>query len=228
MKKTLVSLIALFVVVIAVVTFVLTRKSNPCDPNPCEHGTCSSQGERAVCACEGNWAGVDCAVCPAGCYVNGSGQCVDDLCLPNPCLNEGTCTKASESAVCGCSGNWTGPTCATCPAGFGGANCDPVPTITKLEIDCSGGKKPGHCISGGTNHTYPVTFSVTNATLCTANTINTSGSGLPGSTSNCVVNGDSGTFTYTTGSDKGSAIRITVTLAGSGGSANAYIDAMLE
>jgi hypothetical protein len=38
------------------------------------------------------------------------------------CSGHGSCQEA-PSALCNCAGNWTGPNCATCPAGFTGSDC---------------------------------------------------------------------------------------------------------
>jgi hypothetical protein len=98
--------------------------SDPCDPDPCNgHGTCANGTGAAVCACQFNWLGSDCNMCPAGSIVNGSGQCVDDPCIPDPCNGHGVCSSVDGSCACG--GNWDpAGGCASCKAGFSGANCD--------------------------------------------------------------------------------------------------------
>ncbi|XP_069384795.1 aggrecan core protein [Paralichthys olivaceus] len=40
---------------------------NPCDPNPCGSGTCSAQGELAVCQCPNGFTGEDCSTPVQGC-----------------------------------------------------------------------------------------------------------------------------------------------------------------
>ncbi|XP_013876736.1 aggrecan core protein [Austrofundulus limnaeus] len=45
-------------------------EDDPCDPNPCGAGSCSVQGERAVCLCPGGFTGENCSTslqdCPEG------------------------------------------------------------------------------------------------------------------------------------------------------------------
>ncbi len=105
--------------------------SNPSLSLNCNgNGICLDTSGTAICACYDNWTGSDCNSCVSGNYVNGSGRCVDDPCLPNPCQNGGACSRPVGVAVCSCDGNWTGSDCSTCPVGFGGSNCDPLATLT--------------------------------------------------------------------------------------------------
>ncbi|XP_070829247.1 aggrecan core protein [Chaetodon trifascialis] len=46
---------------------VLEASADPCDPNPCRSGTCSVQGELAVCQCPHGFTGEDCATPVQGC-----------------------------------------------------------------------------------------------------------------------------------------------------------------
>ena len=41
------------------------------------------------------------------------------VCIPNPCLNGGTCTDqdGDSTAECTCTGGYTDATCSTAPAG---------------------------------------------------------------------------------------------------------------
>ena len=94
------------------------------------HGNCSDTTGTAICACFFKWSGADCNACAAGNYIF-SGNCVDDPCLPNPCLNGGSCANGTGSVVCTCAGNRDPATnCSACLAGYGGANCDPMATLT--------------------------------------------------------------------------------------------------
>lgn len=40
---------------------LLSAFADPCDPNPCGSGTCTVQGELAVCQCPNGFTGEDCS-----------------------------------------------------------------------------------------------------------------------------------------------------------------------
>ena len=220
---------------------------DPCLPNPCANsGTCNVVGTSPVCTCTNHWdPATSCTTCTGhwnsatGCTTCVAGWMgIDcntvDPCAGITCQHGGTCS----GGTCTCTGHWSGSTCGicatgwdiatsctTCLSGYGGANCDPVPTISGFAIDCS--STGGLCGAGGLN--YPLSFSVTNATSCSGTAVKISGGGgTPGSVSNCTINGNSGTATYTTGSTGGNTIRITIQVNGTGGTASTYIDVMLE
>lgn len=131
-----------------------------CDPDPCNgHATsCDASSGAAICACAGHftgptcavcqtgYAGADCASCATGTYEHpaGSGVCVDDPCLPDPCNGHGTCSNATGAAVCTCSSHWAAPTCAACQPGYTGTDCE-----TNIE-DCAARpcKNAGTCADG--------------------------------------------------------------------------------
>ncbi|XP_019116376.2 aggrecan core protein [Larimichthys crocea] len=46
---------------------VVEASSDPCDPNPCSSGSCSVQGELAVCQCPNGFTGEDCSTPVQGC-----------------------------------------------------------------------------------------------------------------------------------------------------------------
>jgi hypothetical protein len=94
-------------------------------------------------------------------------------------------------------------------------NVPDKPEITNLAIDCSGPPVSGSCVAGG--FPYPVNFNVADAIGCTATPEVTSGAGTAGSTSAVILNSGSGSFDYTTGSNSGNFIKITVDCNGSGG-----------
>ncbi|XP_062595720.1 protocadherin Fat 4-like [Saccostrea cucullata] len=51
------------------------------------------------------------------------GQVNSNPCAPNPCLNGGTCSSNSGSAVCTCTSGWTGSLCQTPDTGNGIFQC---------------------------------------------------------------------------------------------------------
>ncbi|MBU0706223.1 hypothetical protein KJ807_03340 [Patescibacteria group bacterium] len=93
-------------------------------------------------------------------------------------------------------------------------NVPPKPEISNLAIDCSGPPAPGACVAGG--FVYPVGFNTINANGCIA-TPESLGIGTPGSTSVVDLIGTNGSFDYTTGSQAGDIIKITVDCNGNGG-----------
>eukprot|EP00117_Sycon_ciliatum_P003140 scpid98294/ scgid8058/ Sushi, von Willebrand factor type A, EGF and pentraxin domain-containing protein 1 len=70
-----------------------------------------------TCTCAAGYTGATCnAVCPAGTYGVG--------CKPCPCLNGGSCSKFSPTAVCSCTPGWRGTTCnQRCDWAHYGQNC---------------------------------------------------------------------------------------------------------
>jgi hypothetical protein len=107
--------------------------ADPCINVTCSnHGSCSNQGGVAICTCEANWtgdvcdtcaegyAGGNCDTCAAGYYEYpaGSGLCVDDPCLPDPCSGHGDCANDTGASVCTCHTGWDGAACDTCAAGY--------------------------------------------------------------------------------------------------------------
>ena len=65
---------------------------------------------------------------------------VTDPCLPNPCLNGGTCVVNNDIFTCTCHIDWAGKTCEICIEGFGETDlgdCGPNPTrdLTTIERD---------------------------------------------------------------------------------------------
>jgi hypothetical protein len=76
---------------------------NPCDPNPCEHGQCTPDGEVYTCACSPGYDGTNCD------------NNVND-CAPDPCENGGTCSDLVDDYKCDCTGTgYTGKDCTTPP-----------------------------------------------------------------------------------------------------------------
>ena len=78
-----------------------------CTPTTCDgHGTCSDEGGVVECACDLGYAGDRCGECDAGMgYLRHSnGECVLDLCDPNPCEDAGRtlCRVEGGAATCAC------------------------------------------------------------------------------------------------------------------------------
>jgi hypothetical protein len=109
---------------------------DPCTPDPCNgHATaCGNSSGTALCLCSEGYTGATCLWCDTGYYEypNGSGKCVDDPCLPDPCNAHQYCNNAPGIAVCACLAGYTGSTCSSCdvnyyeyPAGSGTCIDDP-------------------------------------------------------------------------------------------------------
>jgi hypothetical protein len=104
---------------------------DPCDPNPCEHGDCSPDGDGYDCDCDDGYSGTRC-------------QTNDDDCDPDPCLNGGVCEDGVDEYDCDCDGTGytgsrcqtsVGTTCADDPCEHG--TCDDV-AGGGFSCDCSG------------------------------------------------------------------------------------------
>lgn len=71
------------------------------------HGTCTSEGGRAVCVCEPGYVGGRCEI-----------AVVNDPCMPNPCGANGTCVAEGTSFTCECASGYKGSDCAACASGY--------------------------------------------------------------------------------------------------------------
>ena len=110
---------------------------NECSPNPCENeGNCIDGINNFSCNCANLWMGRTCNTCLLTC-VNGNQSsdcsececfqgytgtnCSMDIneCLPNPCLNSGTCTDMINDYACNCTNEWGGRNCSACGLGCG-------------------------------------------------------------------------------------------------------------
>ncbi len=123
--------------------------NSPCNPDPCDHGTCNPTD--GTCACESGWSGEACDVpadpcdpdpcadehricvadgdsafcgdCLAGYHEEG-GDCVEDAdCQPTTCSGHGDCDDSSGAPVCTCDTGWAGDFCDTCADGYTGPDC---------------------------------------------------------------------------------------------------------
>ncbi|MDP1915491.1 MAG: hypothetical protein Q8L14_04535 [Myxococcales bacterium] len=84
----------------------------------CNNGTCSDSSGRATCVCTGGFMGAACNACNAGLQDNdGDGVCRPQ-CTTTQCGTRGTCSDATGTALCTCSGGYTGLTCSTCAPGL--------------------------------------------------------------------------------------------------------------
>lgn len=88
------------------------------------HGTCSDATGTAVCTCTAEYTGGACDTCAAGYQDKDNDKTCKPACAANTCNSHGSCVDTTGTAVCTCTGNFTGADCNTCKAGFQGANCD--------------------------------------------------------------------------------------------------------
>jgi predicted outer membrane repeat protein len=96
---------------------------DPCLPDACNgHGTCSNTSGSASCDCATGYTDAsNCGDCAAGYYEYpaGSGTCIDDPCLPEPCNGNGTCDNASGVLDCNCDAGYSpSSNCSECDAGY--------------------------------------------------------------------------------------------------------------
>lgn len=86
---------------------------DPCDPDPCVAGTCSSPSyDEYICTCDNEYQqGSTCNECVDGYENHPDCDTAIDYCATSPCVY-GTCTYDT-----------TGYTC-TCTSGYSGVNCD--------------------------------------------------------------------------------------------------------
>ena len=111
-------------------TYCIGEPEDPCDPNPCDHGTCSDNGDGTfTCDCESGWIGDLCDT--------------DDPCDPNPCLHNGTCSIVGGNAECSnCDPGWSGTLCDV------PHDCGAPPAVNPpLNVDSSGGTLLGDTIT---------------------------------------------------------------------------------
>lgn len=115
-----------------------------CTATTCSsHGTCADTTGTAVCTCDAEYTGGDCSTCAAGFQDKDNDKVCKPACAAATCNSHGTCADATGTAVCTCTGNFTGATCNACKPGFEGANCD----------TCVAGK-------GGPNCDYSIVYSL--------------------------------------------------------------------
>ena len=105
---------------------------NECQPMPClNNGTCQDQVNNYSCVCGNEWIGRNCSECGLTCingeYSSDCSTCICDPgysgdtcdtdineCMPNPCLNNGTCQDQVNNYSCVCANEWSGRNCGEC------------------------------------------------------------------------------------------------------------------
>ncbi|KAJ7353827.1 ADAM metallopeptidase with thrombospondin type 1 motif, 13 [Desmophyllum pertusum] len=91
---------------------------DPCSPDPCLNGgTCSADPSSLLggfkCSCSLGYIGFNCGVEKEYLGFN-CGTLKDDKCKPNPCANDGNCTRARDNPkgfTCNCTSAYTGDIC---------------------------------------------------------------------------------------------------------------------
>lgn len=123
--------------------------ANPCAGSPCIHGSCTVHGQNFVCHCEPGFTGINCAV-------------AINPCLPNPCKNNGLCTKNHDNTfTCECTAAYKGPRCEAAKSNCGGYIRDLAGT---LSYPPDGGRDPNvkSCaFIFSTNHTLVLNITFT-------------------------------------------------------------------
>jgi hypothetical protein len=78
-----------------------TGPAGACEPDPCEHGTCSAPDGTATCTCDEGWAGELCDACDRGFVMEGS-DCVASTatCDDDPCGTGASCAVEDDTVVC--------------------------------------------------------------------------------------------------------------------------------
>jgi len=107
-----------------------TTPVDPCDPNPCQNGTCEPDGAAYTCDCIDGYTGDDCETN------------IDD-CAGNPCEHDGVCLDRVASYECDCSGTgYTGDTCETLIENCAQSPCENGGVCTDVgasrTCDCTG------------------------------------------------------------------------------------------
>jgi len=145
---------------------------DPCEANPCKHGTCEAEGTSYSCSCETGYRGDHCELdiddckddpCKNGTCIDGvaafqcdcgdtgyTGNLCETLiqnCAQTPCLNGGTCTDVGASRTCNCTG--TGATGTSCEVDVNECEDDPCDALTSC-TNSTGGFSCGNCPSGYT------------------------------------------------------------------------------
>eukprot|EP01060_Flectonema_neradi_P021855 TRINITY_DN298_c0_g1_i7.p1 TRINITY_DN298_c0_g1~~TRINITY_DN298_c0_g1_i7.p1 ORF type:complete len:6169 (+),score=1117.83 TRINITY_DN298_c0_g1_i7:8252-26758(+) len=115
------------------------------------------------CTCSNSWTGSTCSTCPSK---YGGTDC--DMCAPG-FINYDTCTEctiaadcsnnavsvgsdvAQKNCVCNCRNQFSGPSCATCPSAFAGAECNQCASDRILYPTCSECSIVTHCSNHATS-----------------------------------------------------------------------------
>lgn len=77
-----------------------TGTPDACEPDPCDHGTCTPEGDGFACACEPGWAGELCDGCDAGFVLSGTECIAVTSCDENPCGMGASCMDEDDGVLC--------------------------------------------------------------------------------------------------------------------------------
>ena len=79
---------------------LLTFCSDPCDECVINSTSCEPQNDGSVnCVCPANYNGTSCNN-----YIG--------MCIPNPCMNGGSCEDLINNYICQCTPDYTGENCS--------------------------------------------------------------------------------------------------------------------
>lgn len=77
-----------------------TGPGDACEPSPCDHGTCTPEGDAFVCTCDEGWAGDLCDGCDVGFVPSGSECLPAATCASNPCGMGAACMDQDDGVLC--------------------------------------------------------------------------------------------------------------------------------
>ena len=97
-----------------------------CDEDPCIHGRCDQERDRAVCICDEGYGGQWCDGCADGYHVEGLICAENQPCATNPCVF-GTCRDDNGQPLCLCDLGYDGAVCDECASGYHVENLRCVP-----------------------------------------------------------------------------------------------------
>lgn len=115
-----------------------TGPADACEPNPCDHGTCSTVDGAPSCTCDEGWAGELCDGCDRGFVLEGS-DCVPIMasCDGDPCGTGASCEVQGDTVVC------------TRVFGFTGADQPWMVPANVTSVDATALAASGGCALGG-------------------------------------------------------------------------------
>jgi hypothetical protein len=126
-----------------------TGPADPCEPDPCVHGSCASDGGAASCTCEEGWAGDVCDACDRG-FVPSGPDCVPVAsCDDDPCGTGASCAVQDDVIVC------------TRVFDFTGADQPWLVPAGVISVDATALGASGGCVLGGLGGEAVATVPVT-------------------------------------------------------------------